>query len=142
MRNLSRYPYISHANVFTQCLGWCEQQFYLWVNPTMDFHKYSMLWTSNQIMYVFESLFAFILFLSIIVTIQWPLKLIWPWHSCNFLFIFSVDGTPIQVFNNRETELGKVDINCNYPKSQAIRVYSILWNGYEWETRGGLVNTN
>eukprot|EP00253_Pinus_taeda_P032430 PITA_32430 len=103
--NLSGDPYILHTNVFAQGLGGREQQFYLWFDPTLDFHTYSVLWTSNQI-------------------------------------IFSVDGSPIRVFKNRETELGKVDSNYHYPKTQAMRVYSSLWNADDWATRGGLVKTD
>lgn len=103
--NLSGDPYILHTNVFAQGLGGREQQFYLWFDPTLDFHTYSVLWTSNQI-------------------------------------IFSVDGSPIRVFKNRETELGKVDSNYHYPKSQAMGVYSSLWNADDWATRGGLVKTD
>eukprot|EP00253_Pinus_taeda_P032433 PITA_32433 len=103
--NLSGDPYILHTNVFAQGLGGREQQFYLWFDPTLDFHTYSVLWTSNQI-------------------------------------IFSVDGSPVRVFKNRETELGKVDSNYHYPKTQAMRVYSSLWNADDWATRGGLVKTD
>jgi beta-glucanase (GH16 family) len=103
--NLSGDPYVMHTNVFAQGLGNREQQFYLWFDPTLDFHTYSVLWTSNQI-------------------------------------IFSVDGTPVRVFKNRETELGKVDTNYHYPKSQAMRIYSTLWNADDWATRGGLVKTD
>jgi len=103
--NLSGDPYVMHTNVFAQGLGNREQQFYLWFDPTLDFHTYSVLWTPNQI-------------------------------------IFSVDGTPVRVFKNRETELGKVDTNYHYPKSQAMRIYSTLWNADDWATRGGLVKTD
>lgn len=103
--NLSGDPYIMHTNVFAQGLGNREQQFYLWFDPTLDFHTYSVLWTSNQI-------------------------------------IVSVDGTPVRVFKNREKELGEVDNNYHYPKSQAMRIYSSLWNADDWATRGGLVKTD
>nr|ABK22910.1 unknown [Picea sitchensis] len=103
--NLSGDPYIMHTNVFAQGLGNREQQFYLWFDPTLDFHTYSVLWTSNQI-------------------------------------IFSVDGTPVRVFKKREKELGEVDNNYHYPKSQAMRIYSSLWNADDWATRGGLVKTD
>jgi len=103
--NLSGDPYIMHTNVFAQGLGNREQQFYLWFDPTLDFHTYSVLWTANQI-------------------------------------IFSVDGTPVRVFKNREKELGKVDNNYHYPKNQAMRIYSSLWNADNWATRGGLVKTD
>eukprot|EP00253_Pinus_taeda_P000772 PITA_00772 len=103
--NLSGDPYIMHTNIFAQGLGNREQQFYLWFDPTLDFHTYSVLWTPNQI-------------------------------------TFSVDGIPVRVFKNRETELGKIDSNYHYPKSQAMRIYSSLWNADDWATRGGLVKTD
>jgi len=46
------------------------------------------------------------------------------------------------VFKNREKELGEVDNNYHYPKSQAMRIYSSLWNADDWATRGGLVKTD
>jgi len=46
------------------------------------------------------------------------------------------------VFKNREKELGKVDNNYHYPKNQAMRIYSSLWNADNWATRGGLVKTD
>ncbi|GMJ01481.1 Touch 4, xyloglucan endotransglucosylase/hydrolase 22 [Hibiscus trionum] len=50
--------------------------------------------------------------------------------------IFSVDGTPIREFKNMES------MGVPFPKSQAMRVYSSLWNADDWATRGGLIKTD
>ncbi|THG07484.1 hypothetical protein TEA_010391 [Camellia sinensis var. sinensis] len=54
--NLSGDPYIVHtSNVFTQGKGNREQQFYLWFDPTRNFHTYSIVWTSQQIIFLVDN---------------------------------------------------------------------------------------
>ncbi|KAM3748528.1 hypothetical protein ACB098_05G116200 [Castanea mollissima] len=54
--NLSGDPYIVHTNVFTQGKGDREQQFYLWFDPTKDFHTYSIVWNPRCIILLVDNI--------------------------------------------------------------------------------------
>ncbi|XP_020547159.1 xyloglucan endotransglucosylase/hydrolase protein 22-like [Sesamum indicum] len=53
-----------------------------------------------------------------------------------FFLCFYVDNIPIREFKNLER------IGVPYPKDQAMRVHSSLWNADDWATQHGLVKTN
>ncbi|KAF8010576.1 hypothetical protein BT93_J1268 [Corymbia citriodora subsp. variegata] len=53
--NSSGDPYVLHTNMILQGKGGKEQEFYLWFDPTKDFHLYSIVWNpKNVIIYVDE----------------------------------------------------------------------------------------
>ncbi|XP_078443174.1 putative xyloglucan endotransglucosylase/hydrolase protein 25 [Wolffia australiana] len=52
------------------------------------------------------------------------------------IIIMYVDGTPIRYFKNNAAK------GIPYASSQPMRLYSTIWNGEEWATRGGLVKTD
>ncbi|XWS35206.1 hypothetical protein CRYUN_Cryun21dG0106300 [Craigia yunnanensis] len=54
--NLSGNPYILHTNVYAQGKGNREQQFYLWFDPTRNFHTYSIIWKPQHIIFLVDNI--------------------------------------------------------------------------------------
>ncbi|XP_068640855.1 xyloglucan endotransglucosylase/hydrolase protein 9-like [Aristolochia californica] len=59
-------------------------------------------------------------------------SLLWNHHH----IIDLIDGVPIRTFANREEK------GIPYPNSQAMGIYSSVWNADDWATQGGRVKTN
>ncbi|PIN03410.1 Xyloglucan:xyloglucosyl transferase [Handroanthus impetiginosus] len=54
--NSTGNPYTLHTNVFSQGKGEREQQFFLWFDPTQDFHTYSILWNPRCIIFYVDNI--------------------------------------------------------------------------------------
>ncbi|KAB2601390.1 brassinosteroid-regulated protein BRU1-like [Pyrus ussuriensis x Pyrus communis] len=54
--NVTGEPYIVHTNVYSQGKGGREQQFYLWFDPTKNFHTYTFLWNPQRIIFLVDNI--------------------------------------------------------------------------------------
>ncbi|CAL5378793.1 unnamed protein product [Camellia sinensis] len=50
--NRTGQPYLIQTNVYKNGTGNREMRHQLWFDPTEDFHSYSILWNSHQILFV------------------------------------------------------------------------------------------
>ncbi|RZC68601.1 hypothetical protein C5167_031839 [Papaver somniferum] len=56
------------------------------------------------------------------------------WNDYHITFF--VDDIPIRIFKNNQK------LGVKYPFNQPMKLYSSLWNGEDWATRGGLEKTD
>ncbi|XP_057807253.1 xyloglucan endotransglucosylase/hydrolase protein 9-like [Salvia miltiorrhiza] len=54
--NVSGEPYIVQTNLYINGSGNREQRHYLWFDPSLDFHTYSLLWNQRSILFVVDDI--------------------------------------------------------------------------------------
>ncbi|KAK7305022.1 hypothetical protein VNO77_42920 [Canavalia gladiata] len=54
--NLSGDPYLLSTNVYANGVGGREMQYYLWFDPTEDFHTYSIDWNPDRIIILVDNI--------------------------------------------------------------------------------------
>ncbi|KAI4308078.1 hypothetical protein L6164_031190 [Bauhinia variegata] len=54
--NLSGDPYLLSTNMYANGIGGREVQYYLWYDPTADFHTYSIDWNAQRIMILVDNI--------------------------------------------------------------------------------------
>ncbi|KAL6518555.1 hypothetical protein OROGR_019057 [Orobanche gracilis] len=54
--NVSGEPYIVHTNIYTQGNAGREMQFYMWFDPTLDFHTYTIIWNPERVIFMVDEI--------------------------------------------------------------------------------------
>ncbi|RRT47988.1 hypothetical protein B296_00045557 [Ensete ventricosum] len=140
---VTNQPYILQTNVFTGGKGDREQRIYLWFDPTKDYHSYSVLWNMYQIqlrsflvIFVIDNAAQINKLLESLTGMVVAHTVVSSSRNRNQNHSFYVDDVPIRVFKNSK------DLGVRYPFNQPMKIYSSLWNGDDWATRGGLEKTD
>lgn len=53
--NVSGQPYLMHTNIFVEGVGGREIQFYLWFDPTEDYHYYNFQWNKDLVVFYVDN---------------------------------------------------------------------------------------